>query len=125
VPQAGGAATPLTALDAARHESYLARPWFLPDGRHFIFFAGSSVPEDNGIYLATLESKDRKRLVAARQGGAYSPPSTGSEKGHLLFLRDSTLMAQPLDAKSFEPGRCVPVAEQVGSASATHSSRFS
>src|SRR5205807_1484505 len=52
----------------------------------------------------------------AHQAAAYAPPVAGSENGHLLFLREGTLMAQPLDAKRFElAGEPVPVAEQVGS----------
>ena len=62
------------------------------------------------IYLASLDGKDRKRLVNSRQAGAYAPPAAGSETGHLLFLRDSTLMAQPLNARRFEPaGEPFPV----------------
>lgn len=54
--------------------------------------------------------------MSARQGGAYAPPSLTLEVGHLLFLRDGTLMAQPLDAKRFELiGEPFPVAEHVGS----------
>ena len=52
--------------------------------------------------------------MGARQGAAYVPPATGDAKGHLLFMRDTTLMAQPLEAKSLESaGDAFPVAEQV------------
>jgi Tol biopolymer transport system component len=115
VSQAGGTVTPLTALDASKRETYHARPWFLPDGRHFIYCARSRQAENEGIYLTTLEGRDRKRLVVAREAAAYAPPSGGSEKGHVLFLRDGTLMAQALDAGSFEPsGEPFFVADQVG-----------
>ncbi len=54
--------------------------------------------------------------MSATQAGAYAPPSTSSENGHLLFLRGGTLMAQPMDPKRFElAGEPFPVAEQVGS----------
>jgi Tol biopolymer transport system component len=116
VPQAGGVATQFTAPDASLGETGHWRPWFLPDGRHFLYATNTRKAEDSAIYLATLDSKDRKRLVAARQAAAYAPPPTGSENGHLLFLRAGTLMAQPLDAKRFElTGEPFPVAEQVGS----------
>jgi Tol biopolymer transport system component len=116
VPQAGGAAAPLTELDSTRGESFHGRPWFLPDGRHFLFYVQNSALEKSGIFLGSLDSKDRTRLVGALQGGVYSPPTTASEKGHLLFLRDNTLMALPLDAKSFGPaGEAFPVAQEVGS----------
>jgi hypothetical protein len=116
VPQAGGAATPLTALDAGRLEVFHGRPWFLPGGRRYLFYASSRKAENNGIYLATLESNDRKLLVRARQGAAYVPPLVSGEEGRLLFLRDGTLMAQPMNAGSFElAGEAFPIAEQVGS----------
>ncbi len=115
VPQAGGAAAPVTTLDASRGESFQGRPWFLPDGRHFLYYVNSTT-ENSGIFLGTLDGKDRKRLVAARQGAVYAPLSGSGEKGHLLFLREGTLMAQPLDAGNFElAGDAFPVAEQVGS----------
>ena len=54
--------------------------------------------------------------MAARQAAAYAPPTPGSENGHLLFLRDDTLMAQALDTRRFElAGEPFPVAEHVGS----------
>ncbi len=54
--------------------------------------------------------------MGAKQAAAYAPPAAGSENGHLLFLRGSTLMAQALDPKRFEmAGDSFPVAEQVGS----------
>jgi Tol biopolymer transport system component len=116
VPQAGGAASPLTTLDAGRGELFHGRPWFLPDGRRYLYFANSSSKENSAIYLGALDSRERKRLVGARQGGAYVPPANKTEKGHLLFLRDDTLMAQPLDPGSYNlAGDPFPVAEQVGS----------
>ena len=52
--------------------------------------------EDSAIYLATLDGKERLRLMGARHAAAYAPPASDSENGHLLFLRAGTLMAQPL-----------------------------
>uniref|UniRef100_Q01UH4 Serine/threonine protein kinase n=1 Tax=Solibacter usitatus (strain Ellin6076) TaxID=234267 RepID=Q01UH4_SOLUE len=118
VSQAGGAPTRLTASDDSHGEFGHLRPWFLPDGRHFLYFSRSIKREVVGIYLATLDDngKQRKRLVATDQGAAYAPPAAGMQYGHLLFLREGTLMALPLDARSFEPaGDPFPVAEHVGS----------
>jgi Tol biopolymer transport system component len=115
VPQAGGAAIPLTTPDPSREENYHARPWFLPDAQHFLYCARSRQPEHDAIYLATLGAKDRKRLVGARHGAAFAPPAPGAGKAHLLFLRESTLIAQPLDPISLDfAGEAFPVAEQVG-----------
>ncbi|HXB72440.1 MAG TPA: hypothetical protein VNY05_29655, partial [Candidatus Acidoferrales bacterium] len=116
VSQAGGVAARLTTPDERHGELGHLRPWFLPDGRHFLYVSHTRNPEAAGIYLATLDGQERKRLVATHQAGAYAPPAAGSQNGHLLFLREGTLMALPLDARRFEPaGEPFPVAEQVGS----------
>ena len=116
VLQSGGVAAQFTTTDVSLGEIGHQQPWFLPDGRHFFYVTRTSRLEDAAIYLATLDSKERKRLVGASQTAAYAPPPAGSGNGHLLFLRDSTLMAQALDGKSFElAGEAFPVAEQVGS----------
>jgi Tol biopolymer transport system component/predicted Ser/Thr protein kinase len=116
VPQAGGVATRATTADERHGELGHLYPWFLPDGRHFLYVLSARNPDAVGIYLATLEGAERKRLAATNQGGAYAPPAAGSQNGHLLFLRAGTLMALPLDARRFEPaGEPFPVAEQVGS----------
>jgi roadblock/LC7 domain-containing protein len=116
VSQAGGVATRATTADERHGELGHLRPWFLPDGRHFLYFSRTANPEAVGIYLASLDGPERKRLAATNQGGAYAPPAAGSRNGHLLFMREGTLMALPLDAGRFEPaGEAFPVAEQVGS----------
>jgi Tol biopolymer transport system component len=114
VPQAGGAASPLTELNPARAESFHGRPWFLPDGKHYFFYANSR-SEQSAIFIGSLDSKERKPVVAARQGGQYAPPAPGAKVGHLLFLREGTLMAQPLDPRTLDAvGDAFPIAEQVG-----------
>ena len=53
--------------------------------------------------------------MPARQGGAYAPPAAGGDKGYVLFLREGTLMAQPVDGRTVEvAGEAFPIAEQVG-----------
>lgn len=120
VSQAGGVAVQLTNPDPKQDEMAHIRPWFLPDGNHFLYItrpAGKA--EDTAIWIATLDGRERRRLVAARQAAAYSPPVPGAKYGHLLFLREGTLMAQPMDARRYElAGEAFPVAEHVGYAGA-------
>jgi len=94
VSAAGGQAVPLTELgpNEADHEY----PEFLPDGQHFLFMArAASAPGDgteNGVvYVTSLDSKDRRPLPRIGAGVRYSPT------GHILFVRDGTLMAQAFD----------------------------
>ena len=114
VPAEGGAPVPVTALDASRQEAGHLWPRFLPDGRHFLYLAVSARPEQSAIYAGSLDSKERKLVVKADASFAYVPPGDG-HLGYLLFLRESTLVAQAFDARRLElQGVAVPVAEQVG-----------
>ncbi len=116
VSSAGGVSAALTSLDPSGKERYHARPQFLPDGRHFLYLATGAQPENSAIYVASLDSpKEAKRLMSTTQGAAYAPAQKDGP-GHLLFLREGTLMAQPFEEKRLElAGEAFPVAEQVGS----------
>jgi Tol biopolymer transport system component len=89
VPQAGGVPVQLSKLVLGAHRM----PVFLPDGRHFLYTAIGG--QENGIYLASVDSKEQRRLVLDESKPEYFD-------GHLLFVREQTLMAQPLDPKSLE-----------------------
>jgi serine/threonine protein kinase/Tol biopolymer transport system component len=93
VAATGGSAAAMT-IDAPNTESYW--PFFLPDGRHFLFFGR---PEKPGIYVASLDSTAAMLLLAEHVGVAYAQP------GYLLTLaglarnsEDRTLVAMPFDA---------------------------
>jgi serine/threonine protein kinase/Tol biopolymer transport system component len=91
----GGTPERVTKLDLSKHSTH-RWPSFLPDGKHFLFFATNHAGgqrEDNGIYLGSLDG-DSSRLVLATDGsGMYS-------SGYLLFHQQNALMAQ-----RFDPGR--------------------
>src|SRR5262249_49781338 len=90
-------------------------PHFLPDGRHFVFFVRSAQPEVQGIYLGSLGTRGRTRLVGESSTVAYA------SSGHLIFVRDGTLMAQPFDVQRLSlTGEVVPIAEQVSEDSNGH-----
>jgi eukaryotic-like serine/threonine-protein kinase len=108
VSAAGGAATQVTTMNPAEGENAHRMPWFLPDGHHFLYTARNIDPEKNAVYVADLDSEDRKRILAASSNAAYAAP------GYLLFLRERTLMAQPFDASSVTTrGDAVPIAEEL------------
>ena len=120
VSETGGAATPLTKLNEERQEFYHLYPTFLPDGRHFLYMSISL--DKGGIFFLCLGSLDAK---PEEQG--FKPlmetilktdyvPSHVSDQGHILFLREQTLMAQPFDEKQLKlDGEPLFVADQVGS----------
>jgi eukaryotic-like serine/threonine-protein kinase len=118
VPSSGGTAVQITQLDPSRQEIYHARPLFMPDGRYFVYLRASAAGENSGIYAGSIDSKpgdQPRRLMPAELGVEYAPDENPSS-GHLLFLRQDTLMAQPFHADRLElSGEPVPVAQQVGS----------
>jgi hypothetical protein len=70
------------------------------------------------LYVGSIDAKpaeqSRKRLLATQYAALYasSPDASG---GHIFFLREGTLMAQPFDAAKLElTGEPVPIAEHVG-----------
>jgi eukaryotic-like serine/threonine-protein kinase len=91
IAAAGGVPRPITTLDQSRGELAHRWPTFLPDGRHFVYFASSDHPDARGLYVGDLSSSDRRWLGATDSGAAYAPT------GHLLFTRGVMLLAQPFD----------------------------
>jgi eukaryotic-like serine/threonine-protein kinase len=119
VSAVGGVASPLTKIDPSRKEIVHVLPVFLPDDRHFLYLRASSIPENTGVYVGSLNTKpeeqDSRRLLATTSGPVYVP-SSDSESGQLLFLRQGMLMVQSFDASRLAlSGEAVPVAEKVGS----------
>jgi serine/threonine protein kinase/Tol biopolymer transport system component len=119
VQGAGGGVSQVTELDKSRQELAHRHPYFLPDGRHFLYLAVSGKAENSGIFVASLDSKDRKFLVATGLKATFAPPD------RLLYVRDSTLMAQRFDPKRLEiGGDPYPIAEDIGSSFANSVAGF-
>jgi len=112
VAASGGTPTPLIPTNRSNQQLTLRWPVFLPDGHHFLYFAGNPLSEaaasTNGIYLGSLDGKERRFLVQADSNALYAPP------GFLLFLKGTTLVARPFETRRWEvTGEAVPVAEDV------------
>jgi serine/threonine protein kinase len=120
VSAAGGTPEPASKLDLSRADNSHRWPWFLPDGKHFLFWARSSrgSPE-NELFVGELGSLQAKALAKAESTAVYA-------SGHLLFMRDQSLMAQPFDPRRIElSGEPVPIAEHVAVNGATARPLFS
>jgi Tol biopolymer transport system component len=94
-------------------------PQFLPDGRHFLYFRNTVDASRAGVYVGALDVKpdaqSPTRLLATNREAYFARSSSGSS-GRLLFLRDTTLMAQSFDPNRLElSGDAVPIAEGVNS----------
>jgi len=118
VPAAGGKVEDVTVLDSSRQEATHSFPVFLPDGRRFLYWRGSSRPGFAGVYLGSLDKpadqQDPRLIAAATMGpiGLASGPS-----GNLLqVFRDGVVLSQTFDVNSAEvSGDLVTLAEHVGS----------
>jgi hypothetical protein len=80
-------------------------PWFLPDGRHFLYSVNGAAAHT--LYVGDLKSGDSKRLLSADSNGVFVD-------GHLLYVREGSLVSQPFDTGRLEPsGEAVSIAEAV------------
>ncbi|HWP52721.1 MAG TPA: protein kinase [Pyrinomonadaceae bacterium] len=108
VSASGGAVTQITSFDPAKGENSHRWPAFLPDGRHLIFFVRNEKAEQSGIWLGSIDSRERTFLFPSESAAVYAP-------GYLLFLRQQRLMAQKFDeARLRISGEPFPVADEVG-----------
>ena len=93
VSASGGTAVAVTTLDKSRREMLHAFPEFLPDGRHFLYFARSEDPEHRGVRLGSLDSAETRPLLRCEDPAGYAWP------GYLLLRRGRALLAYPFDAQ--------------------------
>ena len=116
VPQAGGEPARVTRIDGSTGELLHAYPYALPDGRHILLLISAGSPEQTGIYRVSLDGKEKKLLARSpRRSFGYAPPLEGQTLGHLLVMRQDTLMALPVNPKTIEPaGDPFPLASRVG-----------
>src|SRR5262249_32797634 len=83
-------------------------------------FGSGGETEKLGVYGGSLDSREETFLLPAKSTIAYAAP------GFLLYLREGSLMAQPLDAKAMKiSGEPVPVAERIRYFPQTSSALFS
>src|ERR1700674_596296 len=101
----GGTAEPATAMDKTKHDTQ-RWPWFLPDGKHFVFLATSHTggdPKQNGIYLGSADNLETRLIVATESAAQYA-------SGYLLYRNGTALVAQPFDLDSASlPGSATPL----------------
>jgi Tol biopolymer transport system component len=103
VSAGGGAATPVTKYVGEDGPQRL--PWFLPDGKHFIYRVQGAA--NTAIRIGSIDSDEAKPVGPANSNAVYA-------RGYLFFRLGATLMAQPFDDKTLATtGEAVPVAENV------------
>ncbi len=97
VSATGGDPVQLTKL--APHETFHGWPCFLPDGKRFLYVSGGSAGT-GGIYAASLDSAERKRILPLERLYELTPVFFASN--HLFYLRKNALVAQPFDVDDLE-----------------------
>ena len=109
VPATGGTPVAVTTIDANVHSTH-RWPVFLPDGQHFLYYASnhaSAQSDRNGIFIASVDGKLNRFLVTPPAAGIFA-------SGNLLYAKDSALLTQPLDLKSFSlAGTARPLLENI------------
>ena len=92
VSATGGNPVPITKVDAALHTSH-RWPFFLPDGKHYLYLAMHHDPSkaaNNAIYYASVDGKENQLLFHSQSNAIYA-------NGFLLFARGDQLLAQAFD----------------------------
>jgi Tol biopolymer transport system component len=109
VSAAGGEIAPVTQRDAALDEIYHDCPVFLPDGEHFLYLAYSEKkPENRAVYVGSLGSASRTRLMTSDTCVAYAQP------GYILQPRGRGLVARPFDAETLQfTGEAAPILDDI------------
>jgi eukaryotic-like serine/threonine-protein kinase len=92
----GGVPSPVTILDAAEQELSDRWPYFLPDGRHFLYSGYRSGGSRMPVWVASLDSKDKKRVLESISMVEFTEP------GYLIYVREHSLVAQGFEAKNLE-----------------------
>jgi Tol biopolymer transport system component len=102
VPAGGGIPTPQIPAS----EGQPGWPQFLPGGDRFLYVTVGSVPE---LKVGSLDRGEAQVVLTGQSRVEYAPP------GHLLYVRENTLVAQPFDADSGTlSGDPVPLAQDLG-----------
>src|SRR5262249_25461957 len=94
VSAAGGEPLPVTTLDSTRKETAHRFPWFLPDGRRFLYVALPHRGHGHQVNVGSIEGRGRDSLLSV--GGA----PVSAEPGYLVFSRSRHLVAQRFDWRS-------------------------
>ena len=95
-------------------------PYFLPDGRHFVFLGDAPTTENHHIRAGSLDSQETQVLFNAVTRIAYAPP------GFLLYVSQGALVAQPFDPQKLKVmGEPAVVAERIATVGGNHEFDFS
>jgi hypothetical protein len=87
IPASGGTPAQVTELNTNHNESH-RWPVFLADGKHFLFYVGNQQLDLKGIYVASVDSKERHLVVKATAGPAFA------SRGTIVYMRNEVVVTQ-------------------------------
>jgi Tol biopolymer transport system component len=106
VTEAGGESSAITSLESTQHNSH-RHPRFLPDGRRFLFLARGAKSGNSSVMIGSLDGDEPREVVR-------SDTQAELVSGHLLSVREGTLMAQHIDPSTLTvEGAPIALAEDV------------
>ena len=92
VSASGGKPVAIVKADRARGETRVRWPWFLPDGKSFLYH--SSREGASGVLMFSPAEGPARPLFSMLSRVEYADP------GYIVFVREGTLLAQRFDARS-------------------------
>jgi len=114
VSATGGVIKPLTTIYKGGIQGQASWPYFLSDGKRFLFVSDKDTIQTTGrlrafvLNVGSNESTDVHRLTTIGSKVAYT------SDGYILYVRDNVLLAQEFDENTSElRGEPMPVAENV------------
>ena len=112
--------TPELATKIDQKEEAHRWPYFLPNGRQFVFLGDAETTENHHIRIGTLDSPQTQILFSAVTRVAYAPP------GYLIYVNQGALVAHPFDLKSLKlTGDPTTLVEHVAEVGQNHNFDFS
>lgn len=113
VASSGGTPTALIDIDREAGETQHSWPWFLPDGRKYLYLADINDSAGFGsrymLKVGDIETKEAVSLFGVDARVQYCEP------GYLVYYRDGILLAQRFDPDNLDViGEAVPLTDEVG-----------
>jgi eukaryotic-like serine/threonine-protein kinase len=117
VSDGGGTPVEITQGDKSNPQFTDRDPYFLPDGKHFLFVRRAK--DSGSVYAASLDGGDIKQILPAGSNVAYSD-------GYLFYVKEGALTAQEFGPSSLTfKGKPVSIASNVDFAPARNEGFFS
>ena len=112
--------TPVLATKVSPKEEAHRWPYFLQDGRHFVFLGDAGTTEEHHIRVGTLDSQETEILFGAISRIVYAPP------GYLLYVNQGALVTVPFNPSTLKvTGEVTTIAERIKEIGQNHEFDFS